>query len=159
MSATDSMRTIERAKAVGPARLRLAWSDGTDAEVDLAAWLQKPAFAALRDPADFARVKVGDWGQSLVWPGGAEAGADSLWLETLSATRHADAGTFLEWRLRHGLSLTKAAEALGLSRRMVAYYSNGEKPVPKTVLLACRGWEAAHVADAGTRCAATGVIG
>jgi hypothetical protein len=25
---------------------------------------------------------------------------------------------------------------------MVAYYSNGEKPVPKTVLLAFRGWEA-----------------
>ena len=38
-------------------------------------------------------------------------------------------------------SFTRAAEALGLSRRMVAYYSNGEKPVPKTVLLACRGWE------------------
>jgi len=25
---------------------------------------------------------------------------------------------------------------------MVAYYSNGEKPVPKRVLLAGRGWEA-----------------
>ncbi len=57
------------------------------------------------------------------------------------ATGHADARTFLEWRARHGLSLSKAAEALGLSRRMVAYYSSGEKPVPKAVLLACRGWE------------------
>jgi len=25
---------------------------------------------------------------------------------------------------------------------MVAYYSNGEKAVPKTVMLACQGWEA-----------------
>jgi hypothetical protein len=24
---------------------------------------------------------------------------------------------------------------------MVAYYSNGEKRVPRAILLACRGWE------------------
>jgi hypothetical protein len=142
MSATDAMRTIEKVRATGPTRLGLVWSDGAQAEIDFGAWLAKPAFAALRDPAEFARVKVGDWGHSLVWPSGAEAGADSLWLETLSATRREDTRAFLEWRLRHGLSLTGAAEALGLSRRMVAYYANGEKPVPKTVLLACRGWEA-----------------
>ena len=63
-------------------------------------------------------------------------------METLAATRRQDARAFLEWRLKHGLSLTAAAEALGLSRRVVADYSNGENPVPKTVLLACRGWEA-----------------
>jgi predicted transcriptional regulator len=50
-----------------------------------------------------------------------------LWLETLSATGHSDVRAFLEWRLRHALSLSKAADALGVSRRMVAYYSNGEK--------------------------------
>jgi predicted transcriptional regulator len=44
------------------------------------------------------------------------------------------------------LSLNKAAEALGISRRMVAYYSNGEKAVPKAILLACRGWEAIQAA-------------
>lgn len=142
MSATDAMRTIEGVTPIGAARLQLSWSDGAKAEVDLAPWLAKPAFAALRDPAEFAAVQIGDWGHSLVWPSGAEAGTDALWLETLSATHRADTRAFLEWRLRHGLSLTRAAEALGLSRRMVAYYSNGEKPVPKTVLLACRGWEA-----------------
>jgi hypothetical protein len=141
MSATDTMRTIERVKPTGAARLRLHWSDGAEADLDLSRWLEMPAFAALRDPAEFAKAAVGDWGHSLVWPSGAEAGADALWLETLSATRRDDTRAFLEWRLRHGLSLTRAAEALGLSRRMVAYYSNGEKPVPKTVLLACRGWE------------------
>jgi hypothetical protein len=143
MSATDAMRTIKSARATGPGRLRLAWSNGAEAELDLGAWLERPAFAALRDPAEFARVQVGDWGHSLVRPSGVEAGADSLWLETLAAPRCEDARAFLEWRLKHGLSLTAAAEALGLSRRMVAYYSNGEKPVLKTVLLACRGWEVA----------------
>src|SRR3546814_14659216 len=67
-----------------------------------------------------------------------------LWLETLSATGHGDVRAFLEWRLRHALSLSKAADALGVSRRMVAYYSTGEKTVPKPILLACRGWEASN---------------
>ena len=140
MSAGDIMRTIEAVSPAGETRLRLRWSDGTAAEVDIGGWLGKPAFAALHDPAEFVRVKVGDWGHSLEWPSGAEVGADRLWLETLSATGREGARAFLEWRLEHGLSLSGAAEALGLSRRMVAYYSNGEKPVPKTVLLACRGW-------------------
>jgi hypothetical protein len=50
-------------------------------------------------------------------------------------------GEFAEWRKRHGLSLTEAAKALGLSRRQVAYYDSGWKPVPRTIMLATRGWE------------------
>jgi len=142
----DAMRTIEAVRAVAPGRLWLPWSDGVEGEADLGEWLKRPTFASLSDPAEFARVQVGDWGHSLTWPGGAEAGADAVWLESLSARRRGDTRAFLEWRLRNGLSLSKAAEALGLSRRMVAYYANGEKPVPKTVLLACRGWEASRLA-------------
>jgi Helix-turn-helix len=82
----------------------------------------------------------------VVWPSGAELGADTLWLETLSATGHPDSRAFLEWRLRHGLSLSAAAQALGISRRMVAYYSNGERPVPRPILLACKGWEVERAA-------------
>ena len=141
MSLGDTSRTIVNAAAVGPALLRLTWSDGTTVDLNLTDALASPAFAGLRDDAVFAGVEVGDWGHSLVWPSGAEMGADSLWLATLTATGHDDVRSFLEWRLRHGLSLSKAAEALGVSRRMVAYYSNGEKKVPRPILLACRGWE------------------
>ncbi|MOA41208.1 hypothetical protein D3C78_1631490 [compost metagenome] len=42
---------------------------------------------------------------------------------------------------RHKLNLDQAAEALGLSRRMLAYYRSGAKPVPRTVALALLGWE------------------
>jgi transcriptional regulator with XRE-family HTH domain len=59
----------------------------------------------------------------------------------LSVTGHDDARCFLEWRLRHALSLSKTAVALGISRRMVAYYSNGDRKVPRPILLACLGWE------------------
>lgn len=144
MSTTDKARTIAAVRAIGPASLHLAWSDGTTADLALDAVLADPAFAALREPEEFARVEVGDWGHSLAWASGAELGADSLWLETLSATGHDDVRAFLEWRLRHALSLSKAAEALGVSRRMIAYYSNGEKKVPKPILLACRGWEVSN---------------
>jgi len=138
---TDKTRSITNVRATGPTTLHLVWSDGSANELDLGAMVDDRALAPLRDPAQFAQVEPGDWGHSLVWPCGAELGADTLWLETLSAIGHGDARTFLEWRMRHGLSLSKAADALGISRRMVAYYSNGDKKVPRPILLACRGWE------------------
>lgn len=49
---------------------------------------------------------------------------------------------FGDWMRRNGLSLTTAAAALGLSRRMIAYYKTAEKPIPRHVWLACLGWEA-----------------
>ena len=146
MRTADRIRTIATAKAKPPATLALRWSDGTRADIDLAKLLRGKAFKSARGPAAFSRVRVGEWGHSVEWPGDVGLGADTLWLETLSATGHADAREFLEWRLRHGLSLAKAAEALGLSRRMVVYYSNGEKPVPKAILLACKGWEVGRAA-------------
>ncbi len=125
---SDTMRTISQAKALGDRRLRIEWSDGTVAELAV--------------PHGKGAIELGEWGHSLVWPDGFELGADSLWLETLDAIGRGDARRFLEWRLANGLSLSKAADALGLARRTVAYYSNGDRTVPKTVLLACKGWEA-----------------
>jgi hypothetical protein len=141
MNIADKTRAIANVRAIGPGLLHLTWTDDNEAEIDLSDALRDRAFATLRDPLEFARVEIGDWGHSLAWPSGAEMGGDALWLETLSATGRGDTRTFLEWRLRNGLSLSGAAEALGVSRRMVAYYSNGEKRVPRAVLLACRGWE------------------
>lgn len=142
----DKMRTIAAVETKPPAFLALKWSDGTKAKLDLAGTLRKRAFRTLREPGKFARARLGEWGHSVEWPGGAALSAETLWLETLSATGRGDTREFLEWRLRHGLSLAGAADALGISRRMVAYYSNGEKPVPKPILLACKGWEAGRAA-------------
>jgi hypothetical protein len=136
MSIDDKTHTILTATATLPASLTLEWSNGTRAELNVAKWLG--------DPRVFAQVRVGEWGHSVEWPDGTEIGAEALWLETLSAIGREDTRGFLEWRLRHGLSLSKTADALGLSRRMVAYYSNGEKIVPKPILLACKGWEVTH---------------
>jgi hypothetical protein len=140
MNPGDRARTLTAVKALSDTRLELTWSDGAQAVVDLATLLDKqPRVGGRRLQA--SEAQIGEWGHSLAWPGGFELGADTLWLETLTMTGHADARAFLEWRLRHGLSLTKAADALGLSRRTIAYYSNGDRPVPRAILLACRGWE------------------
>jgi hypothetical protein len=146
MKTEDKTRLITAVSAKPPATLAVRWSDGTNVELDLSRLMRDRRLRPLRDARTFAKARIGEWGHSVEWPSGAELGAESLWLETLSATGRLDTREFLEWRLRHGLSLTKTADALGISRRMVAYYSNGEKPVPRPILLACKGWEVDHAA-------------
>ena len=146
MSASDKLRTISNVRAKAPTALTVVWSDGTRAKIDLGGLLRGRAFRALRTASKFESVRVGEWGHSVEWDAGPELSAETLWIETLSATGHGDTREFLEWRLRHGLSLNETSKALGISRRMVAYYSNGEKPVLRPILLACKGWEVSHAA-------------
>src|SRR3546814_2431261 len=61
MNITDKARTITAVRATGPSSLHLSWSEGTAADLDLGAVLADRAFAALRDPGEFAKVEVGDW--------------------------------------------------------------------------------------------------
>jgi hypothetical protein len=146
MNTTDRIRTITAVAARPPATLSLQWSDGTQADIDLRATLRGRSGHALRNETEFARAGLGEWGHGVAWPCGVELSAEKLWLETLSATGRDDVRRFLEWRLRHGLSLSGAAQALGLSRRMIAYYSNGKKKIPRAIMLACKGWEADQAA-------------
>ncbi len=139
--------TIKGVKAIDAHRLVLGWSNGITAVVDLTdAIAQTPALAALEDAAFFVKARLGEWGHSVHWTNDLELGADALWRRTLQAIGRGDVAEFVDWRLRHGLSLSRAADELGLSRRMVAYYESGKHEVPKTVLLACRGWEAGRQA-------------
>jgi hypothetical protein len=48
---------------------------------------------------------------------------------------------FIEWRARTGLPLNKAAEALGVSARSISRYSSGREAVPRSLALACLGWD------------------
>lgn len=129
----------------GDYTLRIRWVSGAAMIVDLRdVVFGLKGLRPLRDRAAFARATVGEGGHSVAWPGGLDMGADRLWEMSLEQNGRADAAEFLRWRWRHGLSLSAVADALGLSRRMVAYYANGEREVPRTVLLACKGWELEH---------------
>ena len=38
-------------------------------------------------------------------------------------------------------ALNAAADALDMTRRMIAHYRTGSRPIPRVVSLACEGWE------------------
>jgi hypothetical protein len=141
MNESNAIR-IADVKYKGDYTLRLRWANKRVLTVDL----REPVFRLkgmrpLRDTAAFALAGVGEGGHSVVWPGEIDMGAARLLEMALEQNGRADAVEFIRWRWKHGLSLTDAAEALGLSRRQVAYYASGGHEVPRTVLLACKGWE------------------
>lgn len=141
----EAIRCLRSIRALAGFRLEVGWSEGEQATIDLSATVKTRPFNTLSDPEIFRQAEVGDWGHSVTWPGDVEIGADALWLDSLSCWGREDTRAFLEWRLRNGLSLSGAAEALGLSRRTIAYYSGG-RPVPRSILLACKGWDALKAA-------------
>ena len=48
---------------------------------------------------------------------------------------------FDAWMITNGLSATRAAEAVGMTRRSIISYRTGARPVPTYINLACIGWE------------------
>ncbi len=142
MNDTKAIR-VAGVKHAGEYKLRLRWVSGKTMIVDLSEPVHRlKGLRPLRNLAVFARAAKGEGGHSVVWPSEIDMGADRLWEMSLEQNGHLDAVEFIRWRWRYGLSLSDAAEALGLSRRQVAYYASGERAVPRTVLLACKGWEA-----------------
>src|SRR5208282_1362817 len=146
MSETKAVR-IAGVKYIDQYTLRVRWVNGTVTPVDLREPVHRlKGLKFLRDVRVFALAKKGEGGHSVVWSGDLDMGADRLWEMALEQQGRLDAVEFMRWRWRHGLSLSQAAEALGISRRQLAYYASGKHVVPRTVLLACKGWEAEHKA-------------
>ena len=135
--------TLKAARIVGPLTLDLDWSTGETLRAELAGWL-RPPFDALRDPAFFDRMQVDDWGGGLNWPDGLDLGADALYELCRQQAGLPTAREFDAWMQRNGLSLQTAADSLGMTRRMIAYYRTGSRAMPRIVGLACKGWEAEH---------------
>ncbi|HXQ51473.1 MAG TPA: hypothetical protein VN802_10300 [Stellaceae bacterium] len=139
---------IEAVTAEKPYRVLVAWSKGAAPDrVDLDDLVQSlKGLAPLRDAALFRKVRVKEWGWAIEWPrrgGGLDVGAETLWRLALEQKGEAmPAHQFARWRTRHKLDFDEAAKALGLSRRMVIYYDQGQKPIPKTVWLATLGYDA-----------------
>lgn len=128
-------------QALEPYQLRIRWSTGETLTVDVGDKLRAiPALTPILDPEVFARVHLVEGGKSIEWFD-TELGADNVYAWTREQMGEASHEMFFEWMRRHGLNLDTAAQALGLSRRMVAYYRSGAKPIPKVVWLACKGWE------------------
>jgi hypothetical protein len=126
----------------GPNALELEWDDGHSARVNLAdVVINHPGLKSIRTAKAFAKAAIAKDSWSVEWPGDIDFGSPQLrrWADEQSGETMR-ASDFRAWMEMHDLTLDGAASALGLSRRMIAYYASGEKPIPKTVLLATEGW-------------------
>ena len=137
-----SIGRIESVAVRAPAGLVVCWDDGHRAEIDLAPIVAAhPKLRPLADPDAFPVRSEDGW--SVEWPHcGIDLGSPQLrrWADE-QAGEAMPAAAFRAWMEKHGLTLDSAGEALGLSRRTVAYYLSGEQPVPKTVMLATEGFD------------------
>jgi DNA-binding XRE family transcriptional regulator len=142
---TMPRKILSRIIAVTPGErpwtLRLRWDRGGESLVDVSGMIGSfRLYAPLRKaPALFRQVRVGEHGTDVVWTDKIDMAADTLWRlaqEQSGTTMTADA--FRHWRERKSYTLDEAAQALGLSRRMVAYYEEGNRPIPRVVALATR---------------------
>lgn len=138
-------KNLPRIVAVAPGKkpmtLRLRWDRGDESLVNLSGVIATfRVYEPLRrSPELFGQARIGEHGTDIVWTDDIDMSADTLWRlaqEQSGVTLSADA--FREWRERHAYTLDTAAEALGISRRMVAYYEQGKKPIPRVVALATK---------------------
>ncbi len=112
-----------------------------DMSQDLYAW---PGLHLLQDPDAFASAQLGDDGWTVEWPEpDIQIGADTLYLDAQAqAATDENTRIFIGWRARTGLPLSQAAQALGVSTRSITRYSNAREATPRTLALACLGWDA-----------------
>lgn len=133
---------LQAVEALQPYRLRTVWSTGEVLEVDVGDRLKKhKVLKPILQPEVFAQVHVSEWGGGIEWLD-EELGADNVYAWAKEQAGEASHEMFDHWMNRNNLSLSTAAQALGISRRMVSYYRTAHKSIPRQTWLACLGWEA-----------------
>jgi len=124
--------------------LHLSYADGQTFCVDIAPIIARsPILAPLRQPDLLAQARLGPWGGSVCFGEDEqlELAADNLRARAIEQMGGYSHESLWRWMYRHNLTQHAAADALGVSRRMLGYYLSGAKPIPRTLALACLGWE------------------
>ena len=124
-------------------RVQVVWNDGRAVEVDLAPQILRYAvYRPLRGNLDaFGKADVIDDGVTVAWADlDLDMSADAI--VAIERSQTMSAGEFRERLKTLGLSLDAAAATFDISRRQIAYYTAGAKPIPRHVVLALRGFEA-----------------
>lgn len=129
---------LQTVQALEPYRLSTTWSTGEVLEVDVSNVMRGSAFAEIRKPEVFEKVHTD--GFSIEWFD-TELGPDNVYAWAKEQAGEVSHEMFGGWMYRNKLSLSGAAEALGISRRMVSYYRTAHKAIPRYIWLACLGWE------------------
>jgi hypothetical protein len=125
-----------------PYRLSVTFGDDVTMDIDVSTIMTENKFLSqLRDATLFRKARASEYGHEVVWNDEISIAGDNLRAEGVEQAGGISHERIWEWMHRNGLTLDSASEALGISRRMLAYYRNGEKPIPKHIWLACLGWE------------------
>ncbi|WP_205300607.1 DUF2442 domain-containing protein [Pantoea sp. Ap-967] len=145
---------LEDIAVSAPGALLLTFADGERFPVRLDEIIARhPTLHALSMPDVFATAAIGEWKDTVIWADddNLELAADNLRALAVEQAGDCSHERVWNWMARNELTLDQAAQELGLSRRMLAYYKSGEKPVPRTVALAMKGWDALYAGKAKPR--------
>lgn len=117
----------------------VSWKGGAESIVDLTDYIEDYViFTPLRrDQEAFETVSVGEWGWCASWTPDMEIAADTLWRLSLQQ----GAEWLQQWRTKRNMTQAEAARALGLSLRSWRSYESGMHLLPKTIRLACIGFD------------------
>jgi len=142
MTITNSEPRIVALATQPPFMLRVTWHDGSGTCHDLSSLVTDRHWAAaLRAPDVFHSAQLEDDGRQVVWPGTEVAfSARGLWDDAHpqpAVAKFMSGADFAAWMREMGWSFAQAAEALGVSERMLKYYASGTHEIPKTLWLAC----------------------
>jgi hypothetical protein len=124
-----------------PYTLVVRYDDGQEMTTDMAGIVHKRrALAPLRDPQEFARVRVINDGDGVQWESGPDFSADGL-RHLAEAQRDMTGRDFARWMARLNLSNNEAADALGATPRTIKAYKTRRRALPAAVTIACRAME------------------
>jgi len=70
---------INAAVPLAPYVVRVVFADGEIRDVDVEPLLEGPVFQPLRDARTFAQVTVDEYGETIVWPNGADLDPEVLY--------------------------------------------------------------------------------
>lgn len=120
------------------------FSSGERLQVDFTAIKNKhPLVGEIEAAEVFASGTVVDHGIAVAWRNGVEIDAEALHRHALIQAGDSVAPeTFKAWRKGHRLTQVAAGEALGVTSRTIQFYESGVQPVSKTIVLACKGFDA-----------------
>ncbi len=134
---------LQSVRPRGLYKIEAVWRGGRKCDVDLAPHILRfIAYGPLRENwSAFKQLQILDGGVAVGWPElDLDISADAI--AALARQQNMTANDFRSYLKRLGLSFDAAAAAFEISRRQIAYYSAGAKPVPRHVVLALRGFEA-----------------
>lgn len=132
-------------EALEPYRLRTQWSTGEVLEVDVGDILKRfKIFEPMLAVETFKEVHLSEGGGGVVWfeeEFEEGFGTDNVYAWAIEQTGQPSHEMFYVWLLRNRLSRSKAAQILGIGKRMVDRYATAREKIPWHIWYACVGYE------------------